>query len=112
METENISLVNHKIHEQFQNLMRRREDQLLRTVKQRLTAMRYIFENEQAFLKFCDERIARVAFNDRPFDHELRVDYKSLEEPGKLILRFNSKTEINYGLDGKVTMTFEQYNID
>ncbi|HYE68025.1 MAG TPA: hypothetical protein VEA58_05395 [Anaerovoracaceae bacterium] len=77
----------------------------MRTIKQKLSSLHYRFENEAAFLKFSDERISRVFFEDDPYNHELRLDYKSIDEPGRLIVRFSTKAEMKCEPSGRVTLT-------
>lgn len=93
-----------RIRNQIQELMKRREDMLLRQFKMKLKRLNYTFASDNAFELFCAARITRLSY---PGGEELWLDYRDPKEPGTLILRFS--TDVEFAFDStRVIMTVKQ----
>jgi hypothetical protein len=86
----------------IKKLMQKIDEHLKKYVLEKLKQLGYQFNNESDFLDFVSKRVTRIAFEDRPQEYELYLDYTS--DNKKLIGIYNEKISYKFE-DNLVTVT-------
>jgi hypothetical protein len=86
----------------IKELRQKIDEHLKKYVLKNLSELGYKFENESDFLDFVSKRVIRIAFEDRPHEYELYLDYTS--DNKTLIGIYNEKISYNFE-DNSVTVT-------
>lgn len=79
------------------------DNHLKNYVTKNIKELGFEFQSEDDFIQFISKRVTKIAFEDKPNEYELYVDYQTDNQ--KLIGIYNDKVSFSYE-GNKVTATF------
>ncbi|WP_417366855.1 hypothetical protein [Flavobacterium beibuense] len=87
---------NRLVSDHVEQLAREQDRILEAEVINRLADLGHEFENLKDFYLFSSQRLTMIKLEDKPFHNEIRLDYHSENEPGKLIIWWSTEIKIRH----------------
>lgn len=80
-------------------------DELKKTITERLLKLGFKFKNDVEFNEFCQDRITKVSFEDKPFENCIYLDFVSNEQRGVLLTYYSTEVKFDFSNPLKITAT-------
>lgn len=72
-------------------LVQKQDNAVQDKVKEQLANHGYTFKTQEDFIEFCKKRISRVQIEGEPDEHEIRLDFVDVKNPGSLLIIYSTK---------------------